>query len=196
MRFLQVSGTRGPREPGPCRPAMMGRRVSPRRAAESTRNRARARSDIRAGNQRVPRQMALRMRRKSTCLRTTSNGSVTLMTAESHVTELAVQDASSMRTLRALTCWAIWQATGPVPRLFPRSGPPPAPWAASRAPACSPRRIYRHSALAEPAERRLGPGGHRFRRRLVLAVAPRAAWAVLVVALPAWNADHAPYCAA
>jgi ABC-type uncharacterized transport system permease subunit len=47
------------------------------------------------------------------------------------------------------------------------------------------------SALPDPAERRLG-----LRRRLMLAVAPGAAGALIVVALPARNADHGLYCAA
>src|ERR1700683_2513924 len=47
------------------------------------------------------------------------------------------------------------------------------------------------SALPDPAERRLG-----LRRRLMLGVAPGAAGALLVVALPPRNADHALYCAA
>ena len=51
------------------------------------------------------------------------------------------------------------------------------------------------SALTDPAERRLGPGGHRSGRRLVLAVAPGATRAVLVVMLPAGEADHALNCA-
>ena len=54
----------------------------------------------------------------------------------------------------------------------------------------------RGSALADPAERRFGPGGGRFGRRLVLAVAPGATGAVLVMVLPARYADHGPYCAA
>ena len=45
----------------------------------------------------------------------------------------------------------------------------------------------RRSALADPAHRRLGLTG-----RKVLAVTPGAAGAVVVMALPAWNADHAP----
>src|SRR5216684_5386307 len=49
----------------------------------------------------------------------------------------------------------------------------------------------RASALAEPAERRLGPRILGIpRRRLVLAVAPGAARALLVVPSPARNADH------
>jgi hypothetical protein len=47
------------------------------------------------------------------------------------------------------------------------------------------------SALPDPAERRLG-----LRRRLMLAVAPGAAGALLVVALPARDADHDLYCEA
>src|ERR1700722_10642925 len=54
----------------------------------------------------------------------------------------------------------------------------------------------RRSALADPAQRRLGPRGGRFSRRLVLAVAPGAAGAVLVMVLPGRYADHGPYCAA
>src|SRR5262249_38846404 len=46
-------------------------------------------------------------------------------------------------------------------------------------------------ALAYPAQGRLGY----LLRRLVLAVAPRTARAFLMVALPARNADHAPYSA-
>jgi hypothetical protein len=45
----------------------------------------------------------------------------------------------------------------------------------------------RVSALPDPAEQRLGRG---LRRRLMLAVAPGAAGALLVVALPARDADH------
>jgi hypothetical protein len=46
------------------------------------------------------------------------------------------------------------------------------------------------SALADPAERRLGLRRRRLRRRLVLAVTPRAAGAVVVMPLPARKADH------
>ena len=49
------------------------------------------------------------------------------------------------------------------------------------------------SALPDPAERPLGRG---LRQRLMLAVAPGAAGALLVVALPARDADHALYCPA
>jgi hypothetical protein len=45
----------------------------------------------------------------------------------------------------------------------------------------------RRSALADPGHRRLGLTG-----RKVLAITPVAAGAVVVMALPAWNADHAP----
>lgn len=65
---------------------------------------------------------------------------------------------------------AILAATGPPRPLFP-------PWPL---------------ALTDPAERRVGP---LLDRRLVLAVAPVAAGAVLMVVLPAWYADHGPYCA-
>ena len=43
------------------------------------------------------------------------------------------------------------------------------------------------SALADPGHRRLGLTG-----RKVLAITPGAAGAVVVMALPPWNADHAP----
>ena len=45
----------------------------------------------------------------------------------------------------------------------------------------------RRSALADPGHRRL-----RLTGRKVLAITPGAAGAVVVMALPAWNADHAP----
>ena len=45
----------------------------------------------------------------------------------------------------------------------------------------------RRSALADPGHRRLGLTG-----RKVLAITPGAAGAVVVMALPPWNADHAP----
>jgi len=46
------------------------------------------------------------------------------------------------------------------------------------------------SALADPGHRRLGPLG--LTGRKVLAITPGATGAVVVMALPAWNADHAP----
>jgi hypothetical protein len=49
--------------------------------------------------------------------------------------------------------------------------------------------VARRSALADPAERRLGLRRRRL-RRLVLAVTPGAAGAVVVMPLPAWQADH------
>jgi hypothetical protein len=52
------------------------------------------------------------------------------------------------------------------------------------------------SALPDPAQRGFGFSGRRFRRRQVLAVAPGATGAVLVMTPPAGDADHAPYCAA
>src|ERR1700685_4745989 len=113
-----------------------------RQTAEDTRYRARARSVIRGGDQRVSRQMALRMRRKSTCRRTTSNGSVTVITTGSHVTDPAVQEASSMWTVRMLAADAIPLATGPPGRLFPGRPAVGARW---------------KSALTDPAKPRLGP---------------------------------------
>jgi len=85
--------------------------------------------------------MALRTRRRSTCRRTTSNGSVTLMTPGSHVTDRAVQAASGMWTVRRVTSGAIRVATGPRSLLFPArsvfplaSGPRPPPHPPSLAP--------------------------------------------------------------
>ena len=69
----------------------------------------RARSVIRGGDHRVPRQMALRTRRRSTCRRTTSNGSVTLITTGSHVTDPAVQDRSGMWTVARTAAPCAWQ---------------------------------------------------------------------------------------
>jgi len=46
----------------------------------------------------------------------------------------------------------------------------------------------RRSALADPGHRRLGPLS--LTGRKVLAITPGAAGAVVVMALPAWNADH------
>jgi hypothetical protein len=176
--------------------------------------------------------MALRTRKKSTCLRTTSSGSVTLITTGSHVTSRAVQDASGIWTAITVTCGATDAATGPRQGLFPSRPPAPSTrtsggfldtclsvgraarrrtaglcWA-NRYPTASPRegtsgqglahpfcRAKRgggESPLAEPAERRLRLAGRRFRRRQVLAVAPAAAGAVLVMVLPARDADHAP----
>jgi putative phosphoribosyl transferase len=83
-----------------------------------------------------------------------------------------------MWTVQMLPAGVIRLPTGPLGRLFP--GAVGARW---------------RSALADPAEPRLGPGGIRFRRRLVLAVAPGAAGAVLVMVLAARYADHGPYCA-
>jgi len=50
--------------------------------------------------------------------------------------------------------------------------------------------LFPGSALADPAERRLGPFGG----RLMLAVAPGTAGAFLVMVLPARDADHDPLC--
>src|ERR1700730_9315285 len=127
---------------------------------------------IRAGDYRASRQMALRTRRRSTCRRTTSRGSVTLITPESHVTDLAVQAASGMWTVPRVTSSAIRVATCLRWPLFPAANPG----------------IIPGLALAEPAKRRLSAIVPR--RRLVLAVAPGAARALLVVPLPTRDADH------
>ncbi len=115
--------------------------------------------------------MALRTRSRSTCRRTTSSGSVTVIATASHVSGLVVQAVSGMWTERGVTSLGIPSATCASWPLFPA----------------------RASALANPAERRLGL---RHRRRLMLAVAPGAAGALLMVPLPAGNADHSLYCAA
>src|SRR5689334_16790075 len=127
--------------------------------------------------------MALQMRKKSMCRRPTSNGSVTLMKPGSHVTNRTVQAASSMWTVRAVTSGAIRVATCRAQALFRRGRILARPLALIPA---------RPSALAKPAERRLGS---RLRSwlagpRQVLAVTPGAARALLVVLLPARDADH------
>ena len=120
--------------------------------------------------------MALRTRRKSTCRRTTSSGSVTLMNPGSHVTNRTVQAPSGMWTGREVGFRGTRMATCRPRRLFPARVPGPCFVAA------------RSSALAYPAEP--GLGGGRPGRRLVLAVAPGAARALLVLPLPARDADH------
>jgi hypothetical protein len=87
-----------------------------------------------------------------------------------------------MWTVRSVTCVSMLAATYPLGPLFPLFLLFP------RTPAAS--------ALPDPAERRLGPAGRRIRRRLMLALAPGAARAVLVMAVPARDADHALYSAA
>ena len=136
-------------------------------------------AEIRAGDQRASRQMALRMRKKSMCRRPTSNGSVTLMKPGSHVTIRAVQAASGMWTAGRVTAGAIRVATFPAAAPIPRS---PRPFGSRGG----------SLALPDPAERRLG-SWLRLRcvgRRQMLAVAPGAARALLMVLLPARNADH------
>ena len=156
------------------------------------RHRARARGGkIRAGDYRASRQMALRTRRKSTCRRTTSNGSVTLITPGSHVTDRTVQAASGMWTVRTVTSGGIRVATCPRGTVIP--GSPPGLLRrrrplAGREDAGPARRAL---ALTEPAERRFGPGSPGvLLRRQVLAVAPGAARALLVMPFPARDADH------
>ena len=133
--------------------------------------------------------MALRTRRRSTCRRTTSSGSVTVIAAALHATTLNVQSMSGMWTVRSVTSVGMTVATCGVQPLFPLhlvlgvvlgvvlDGPRGTTGAVS--------------ALPDPAERRLGRG---LRRGLMLAVAPGAAGALLMVALPARDADHALLC--
>src|SRR4029077_7380308 len=96
----------------------------------------------------------------------------TLMNSGSHVTNRTVQAASGMWTVRRVTSGGIRVATGQNRPAIPG----------------------RLSALAEPGQGRLGLGGSgwpgRPGRRQVLAVAPGAARALLVVPVPAREADH------
>ena len=83
-----------------------------------------------------------------------------------------------------------WTGCGPV-AISPGQGAAPGLAWAAPAPTGWPAgglACRRSSALADPAERWLGSG---WPRRLMLAVAPGAARAILVVTLPAGNADHA-----
>ena len=151
--------------------------------------------------------MALRTRRRSTCRRTTSSGSVTVISTASHVTTLNVQSMSGMWTVRSVTSVGMPVATCGFEPLFPRRVALDAARPARRGPARSfavlrgPARSCavlrgaagRKSALPDPVEQRLGRG---LRRRLMLAVAPGPARAFLVVALAARDADHALYCPA
>ena len=75
-----------------------------------------------------------------------------------------------MWTVRMLAADAIPLATRPPARLFPGRPAAGARW---------------KSALTDPAKRRLGPGGNRFRRRLMLAVTPGSARTLLMVTLAA-----------
>ena len=93
---------------------------------------------------------------------------------------------SGMWTVRSVTSVGMTVATCGFEPLFPLHVVPDVVLGAPRAGAAG-----AVSALPDPAERRLG-----LRRRLMLAVAPGAAGALLVVALPARDADHALYCAA
>jgi hypothetical protein len=99
-------------------------------------SRARPGSEIRAGDYRAGRQMALRTRRRSTCRRTTRSGSVTLIASRSHVTDRTVQAASGMWTVRRVTSGAIRVLTRlsrpPFPVIPLLSRPPPGPSAAAR----------------------------------------------------------------
>jgi hypothetical protein len=137
--------------------------------------------NIRAGDYRASRQMALRTRRRSTCRRTTSSGSVTVISTASHVTTLNVQAMSGMWTVRSVTSVGMPLKTCGLKRLFPLH------MLSHAIPACPWRPAAPVSALPDPVEQRLG---RRLRRRLMLAVAPGAAGALLVVALPARDANH------
>jgi hypothetical protein len=134
--------------------------------------------NIRAGDYRASRQMALRTRRRSTCRRTTSSGSVTVISTASHVTTLNVQAMSGMWTVRSVTSVGMTMATCGSEQLFPLH---------MLSSAARGTGVGRVSALPDPAEPRLGRG---LRRRLMLAVAPGATGALLVVALPARDTDH------
>jgi hypothetical protein len=84
-----------------------------------------------------------------------------------------------MWTIASVTSGPMLAATravhGPIPGFPARSALP-----GQHCPVSTAR-----SALADPAQRRLGPRRDRFGRRLVLAVTPGAAGAVLMMALPA-----------
>jgi hypothetical protein len=173
MGFPSDSGTRVSRTWGFAGGSLVRRGSAADPAGWRPASHARPADFVRAGDYRASRQMALRTRRKSTCRRTTSNGSVTLITPGSHVTDGNVQAASGMWTVRWVTSGGIRVAT------------------CHDRPAI-PGRAF--SALAEPGEGWLGlVGGGRPRRpgrRKVLAVAPGATRALLMVPLPARDADH------
>jgi hypothetical protein len=124
-------------------------------------SRARPGSEIRAGDYRAGRQMALRTRRRSTCRRTTRSGSVTLIAPRSHVTDRTVQAASGMWTVRRVTSGAIRVLTRlsrpPFPVIPLLSCPPPGPFCGGP--------LAPGSALAQPAERRLRRGERGIRGR-------------------------------
>lgn len=102
---------------------------------------------IRAGGYRASRQMALRTRSKSTCLRTTSSGSVTLIAPGSHVTSLPVQAMSGMWTVRGVTVRSMsWLTRAARPGI-------PAPWAADAGSRTSCRRGIPRGAAADRKRR-------------------------------------------
>jgi hypothetical protein len=176
MRFPSCLGTRGSREPGPCWPAMMSRRVHKGVTAGSTRYRERARSVIRG--------------RRSTGVATDS-------ATDAQEIDMSTDDEQRVRNshYNRITC------NGPgcpghvrhVDSVDAHSGRHTAANRAARQAIPGAVSARQRLALADPAERRLGVGRNRFRRRLVLAVAPGAAWAVLVMVLTARHADHGPY---
>jgi hypothetical protein len=116
-------------------------------------------------SQRSGRQMALWTRSRSTCLRATSKGSTAVIALASHAYVPAVH-AAALRP--AVACDVTSGPTSRGTRLIP---------------------LARNLALADPAQRGLGLG-RGLPRRKVLAITPGAAGAVVVVAIPAGDADH------
>ena len=150
--------------------------------------------------QRPCRQAALRTRSRSTCLRATRRGSAALTPRASHERARHVETSSRSelnrcpggRTARALSV--------PTKGANPRPAGPIPPGAVTfgkvlvtKVLASRPVPARRWSALADPAERASVPGWLRQRgEREVLAVAPGASGAVLVVLAAAGRADHLP----
>jgi hypothetical protein len=129
---------------------------------------------VTGSGQRARRQIALRTRRKSTCLRTTSRGSAALIPLASHVAVRPVQAGSGIRTAArgALRCDLTCASTPPGRALIPPGGvslggsspavalPPPAAAGAGSHTRCrrgSPRvgahGMGRRSCLNTPASR-------------------------------------------
>jgi uncharacterized membrane protein YcfT len=125
--------------------------------------------------------MALRTRRKSTCLRTTSMGSVTLTSAGSHICVRSVQPR-----------WVTVAATSGTWEVIPAGDVKVVTvWRRLACPLLVlPALVLPALALPDPAQRRLDRVLARVLRGQVLAVAPGAAGAILVVPLAARNADH------
>ena len=150
------------------------------------------------------RQMALRTRSRSTCLRPTSKGSAALILLASHAPAPPVHPAPVIGAAGrgARSCGITFAQTpvsaGPIPlrwkipkTLPARDAPGSAGWIARGARCLCSAQVsagQRRSALADPGHRRLRPLS--LTGRKVLAITPGAAGAVVVMALPAWNADH------